>query len=152
MAVAVTWSVASHWILGVPFDVIFRAKRFGGEAAEDLELMVAVNVRRLNFILNMAGLWLVGFVAFVLSILATVGFFYGVQMAQGLFMIFLPLTIVGIMTQRKAIAYGIDQPTGDALIKDLMRFRYWIQVVALPSIFLTAMYGMYHILSLPIGY
>ena len=32
MAVAVTWAVVSHWILGVPLDVIIRARRAGSPA------------------------------------------------------------------------------------------------------------------------
>ena len=29
---AVTWSTASHWVIGVPYDLIQRARRTGPEA------------------------------------------------------------------------------------------------------------------------
>ncbi len=44
IALAVTWSTASHWVLGVPFDMVLRARRHGGDAERDLEDMVRVNV------------------------------------------------------------------------------------------------------------
>ena len=40
---AVMWSSASHWVLGVPFDVISRARRQGGALQDDLETLVRIN-------------------------------------------------------------------------------------------------------------
>ena len=40
IALAVMWSTASHWVLGVPFDMVLRARRHGEEAQADLEDMV----------------------------------------------------------------------------------------------------------------
>ena len=37
IVLAVAWSSASHWVLGVPFDMVMRARRQGGQAAADLE-------------------------------------------------------------------------------------------------------------------
>ena len=37
IALAVVWSSASHWILGVPIDLVYRAGRIGGQAERDLE-------------------------------------------------------------------------------------------------------------------
>lgn len=152
LAIAVTWSVVSHWILGVPFDMIFRARRHGGAAADDLEALVAINVRRLNTITNIAGLWMMGFAAFVLSGLCMAGFYYGFELAQGLFCLGLPLCITTAMNLRLSKRFAIKQPTGDALTQIMLRTRFWIQVIAMLSIFVTAMYGMYRNLSLPLGF
>ena len=46
IALAVMWSTASHWVLGVPFDMVLRARRHGGEAQADLEDIVRINVVR----------------------------------------------------------------------------------------------------------
>ncbi len=152
LAVAVTWSMVSHWILGVPFDMIYRARRHGGEAAADLEVLVAVNVRRLMNITDVAGLWLMGFAAFVLSALALMGFWYGFELAQGVFCLGLPLTLVALMNIRMSRQFAQKLPKGEALPAALFRMRFWIQVIAMISIFITAMYGMYHNLSLPLGF
>ena len=61
IALAVMWSTASHWVLGVPFDMVLRAKRSGGVAEQDLEDLVRVNCNRLLFIARVSGLWILGF-------------------------------------------------------------------------------------------
>ncbi|PUB12813.1 hypothetical protein [Yoonia sediminilitoris] len=152
LAVAVTWSTASHWIIGVPFDMIHRARRNGDQATADLEAIVAINVRRLIAIADVAGLWLMGFAAFVLSVLAMAGFYYGFELAQGFFCIALPLTVVVILNIRLSMSFARSQPTGDDLVHALLGLRFWIQTIAMVSIFATAMYGMYHNLSLPLGF
>ena len=50
----------SYWVLGVPFDMVARARRYGGQAAEDLEDLIRINVNRLLFIGNVSGLWVLG--------------------------------------------------------------------------------------------
>ncbi|WP_342075535.1 hypothetical protein [Yoonia sp. SS1-5] len=152
LAVAVTWSMVSHWILGVPFDMILRARRHGGQTAQDLDMMVAINVRRLLDINDIAGIWIMGFATFILSTLAMIGFYYGFEFAQGLFFLAVPLTIVGMISVRASRDFAADQPTGDALVRALIRLRFWIQSIAMLSIFLTAMYGMYHNLSHPVWF
>lgn len=152
LAVAVSWSVASHWILGVPFDMIHRARRHGGEALDDLEQLVAINVRRLMGITEIAGLWIIGFVTFLLSGLVMSGFYYGFELAQGLFCLALPLTLTGFMSFRLSRRLADKPLTGEHLTKMLLRTRFWFQMIAVVSIFLTAMYGMYHTLSLPVGF
>lgn len=152
LAVAVTWSTVSHWILGVPFDMIHRARRGGGQAAEDLDMLVAINVRRLSQINHEVGLWIMGFASFVLTCFALTGFYYGLELAKGVFLLMLPLMLVAVMSLRLSRRYEVKQPTGAALARDLLRLRFWIQVVAVIAIFLTAMYGMYFNLSLPVGY
>ena len=42
IVLAVAWSSASHWVLGVPFDVVTRARRHGGQAALDLDDLAGV--------------------------------------------------------------------------------------------------------------
>ena len=61
LALSVIWSSASHWVLGVPFDMISRAKRHGGAAQDDLETMVRINTGRMLYIVRTAGSWLVAF-------------------------------------------------------------------------------------------
>ena len=44
---AVIWSTASHWVLGVPYDMVYRARREQGQALDDLETLVRINVDRM---------------------------------------------------------------------------------------------------------
>ncbi len=152
LSVAVTWAMVSHWVLGVPFDMVLRARRHGDAAIADLEALVAINVRRLLTITDIAGLWLAGVTAFSLSTLAMMGFWYGFELAQGVFCLAFPLSAVAVMNIRMSRRFAQKQPMGDALPAALLRMRFWIQVIAMISIFVTAMYGMYRNLSLPLGF
>ncbi len=143
LALAVVWSSASHFILGVPFDMLIRARRRGGQAERDFEDMVRINVNRITFIDGVAGMWVMGLLAFLLTMLATLGFYYWIEFAQAVFLIAAPLSIVGAMSVRAAHMISQDPKTGEALRKQLVRHRFWIQVLGMVSIFITSMWGMY---------
>ena len=69
---AVMWSSASHWVLGVPFDLISRARRQGGALQDDLEVLVRINTGRMLFIAQTAAAhWHVPLLAFPLWVLTT---------------------------------------------------------------------------------
>ena len=144
IVVAVAWSTASHWVLGVPFDMVLRAKRHGGQALTDLEDMVRINVNRLLYVGRMSGLWLAGFSAFVLTALLTMALLYGVELAQALALLALPMTVVGALGLSTARRIEAEAPQGEALLKVLARHRLWTQAIGMLSIFVTGMYGMYH--------
>ncbi len=149
---AVVWSSASHWVLGVPYDVLLRARRQGGQALIDLEDIVRVNVNRILYITRESGIWLLGFVSFVLSGLLVLALWYRIEFAQAVSLIAVPMTFVGLMTiftARKIEAEGLAAET---LFRRLTSHRFWTQVIGMVSIFVTAMYGMYHNLAVMPGY
>ena len=142
IALAVTWSTASHWVLGVPFDMVLRARRQGGEAERDLEDMVRVNVTRLLQLTQTGGLFVLAFVCFALTVLGMLGFWYKVEFCQAVFLLVFPLSIVGIlslMTARRIVARGEG---GEVLRRQMATHRVWVQIVGMLSIFVTAFWGM----------
>lgn len=148
MVVAVIWSSVSHWVLGVPYDLIQRAKRNGGQAEQDLQDIVRVNVNRLMHISGAAGSLLTAFLFFILSVLMGLGFFYGVELAQAVFLLALPLGIVGAVSLSSAKLIQDQEPKGEALYSALFRHRLWTQIIGMIAIFVTAMYGMYQNLDI----
>ena len=44
---AVLWSSISHYVLGVPYDMITRARRQHGQIEEDMVDLVRINVNRM---------------------------------------------------------------------------------------------------------
>lgn len=42
IALAVMWSTASHWVMGVPWDLVQRARRQGGRAGEDVHQLACI--------------------------------------------------------------------------------------------------------------
>ncbi|WP_322888996.1 MULTISPECIES: hypothetical protein [unclassified Yoonia] len=147
LAVMVTWATVSHWVIGVPFDMIYRARRHDGQAARDLEALVAINVRRLMTISGTPAVVLAGMTAFFITVAGMLGFVYGLELAQGLFCLAFPLVFVGLLTLRSCKRFAVDQPAGADLAKALFRLRFWIQCIAMAAIFGTALLGMYVTLS-----
>jgi hypothetical protein len=148
IAIAVTWSTTSHWVLGVPFDMLQRARRQGGQADSDFEAMVRINVNRLNYIRQLSGVWLVVFASTVTSALAVLGFWYDVEFAQAVFFIFFPLSIVAGFSFRAAERIAASGETGELLKRRMIRHRLSTQVVGMISLALTAFWGMWRNLQL----
>lgn len=148
IALAVMWSSASHRVLGVPFDMVQRARRRGGQAEQDLEDMVRVNVNRLLYIAEVSGPWLVALACFLLSALATLGFVFLMEFAQAVFLLAFPMSFVGVISYFTARRIARDGALGEDLCKRLSMCRLCIQFVGSISILVTAFWGMYQNLSI----
>lgn len=147
IALAVLWSSASHWVLGVPFDMVGRAAKHGGEAAQDLQDAVRIQVNRLIYISDVSGFILTAFAFFAVTTLLMLGFVYHVEFAQAVVLMLLPMYIVGFINLRTARA--LRAPHDDeALRKRLTHTRIVIQLVGVASIFVTALWGMYQNLTI----
>lgn len=142
IALAVTWSSASHWVLGIPYDMVLRARRLGGEAEADLEDMARINVGRILYIEREAGVILLAMLTFALTSLALLGFFYKVEFCQAVFLIAMPLSVVGMMSVVTARRIAAAGDTGEALRRRLALHRVTVQVIGMISIFVTAFWGM----------
>ncbi len=152
IVLAIVWSTASNWVLGVPFDMVLRARRQGAGALSDLETLVRINVSRILFIARESGSWLAGFSTFILTVLGTLAFLYNVEFAQAVFLIALPLKLVGVLSLAAATRIEAQGLRGDALCRVLQRHRTWTQIVGMISIFITALYGMYQNLVVVQGF
>ncbi|MCW8843429.1 MAG: component of SufBCD complex [Rhodobacteraceae bacterium] len=152
IALAVMWSSTSHWVLGVPFDMVLRAKRVGGQSEIDLEDLVRVNTNRLLYIGRVSGLWLLSFTCFTLTGLAVTGFIYGIEFAQAVFLLLFPMSIVGLISLSTASRIQQEDASGALLRKRLTRHRLYVQLIGMASIFVTAIWGMYqNFHSSPLG-
>lgn len=147
IALAVVWSSASHWVLGVPYDMIGRARRKGGQAAEDLSDLLRINTTRLLYIADEAGIWIISVGTFFLTGFACLGWLYHVEFAQALFLIGFPMSIVSLISVHTARALHTQDPDLEAAFKRLARHRLIVQAIGMVSIFITAMWGMYQNLN-----
>lgn len=147
IALAVLWSSASHWVLGVPFDMVQRAQN-GGQMARDLEDMTRVNVNRLLYIGRVSGLWLMGFGCFILSGMVILGFIYDVEFAQAVFFLGFPMSMVGLLSLSTGRLIESEGYEASTISKRLTRHRLYTQMIGTFSIFCTALWGMYQNLSI----
>lgn len=148
IALAVMWSSTSHWVLGVPWDMAQRArKEESGQGVIDFEDLVRIYTNRILYIVETSGLLLAGFVCFILTVLALMGFVYGQEFAQAVFLLGFPMSLVALLSVMTARRIHRDALRGEALYKRLFRHRMIIQVLGILSIFVTAMWGMLQNLS-----
>jgi hypothetical protein len=146
---AVIWSSASHWVLGVPFDMVNRARRQGGQAEADLETLATINANRLLFVAQEGGLAFVALGSALLTGLAILGFGYGLEFAQAVFLLALPLSLVAFLNLSTARHIRAGEASGAALRRRMRRHRLTVQAIGLVSIFATALWGMYQNLAAP---
>jgi hypothetical protein len=143
IGLAVLWSSTSHWVLGVPFDMVTRARRVGGALSEDMETLAHINVKRLLYIMRTAGVWLVGIITFLLVTLAILSIAYDMEFAQAVLFMAAPMTLVGYVTYRTALAVEAENSRGPALIRRITRCRMIVQVIGMFAILATSMFGMW---------
>ena len=146
IALAVLWSSVSHWVLGVPFDMILRARRAKEgeeEAMQDLQDLVRVSVNRILYIAEVSGVWLMLFGSAVLTALAVMSVVYDVEFAQAVLFLALPMSLLGALSVWTSRKIRSAAPDGRDLIRRLMVHRFLTQLLGVISIFVTAMYGMY---------
>lgn len=148
IALAVMWSTASHWILGVPFDMVLRARRNGGQSERDLEDLVRINTNRILYIARVSGLWILALGCFVLTALVLLGFVYELEIAQALFLLGFPMSLVGLISLSTARLIQDEDSSGELLRKRLSRHRLYVQITGVVSIFITSLWGMYQNLSI----
>ena len=150
IALAALWSAASHRVLGVPWDLVHRAARNGGQFQTDLETLVRIYVTRILYIAAVSGLWLIGLASGLLTALAILGFWYKVEFAQAVLLLAAPMTLVGLLTLNTARVISETWPQGADLRRKLIRHRLTIQFIGMVSIFVTAMWGMYQNIAISV--
>ena len=154
IALAVLWSSVSHWVLGVPFDMIMRARKHGsGAVMDDLNDLVRINVTRILYIADVAGIWILLFGSAVFTALGLLGFVYDVEFAQALILLVGPLAILALLSVRTSRLIRGQSEQGQDLIRRLMRHRFATQMIGVLAIFVAAMFGMYQNLYVgPLGF
>ncbi|MEI6098112.1 MAG: component of SufBCD complex [Alphaproteobacteria bacterium] len=143
IVLAVTWSSASHWVLGVPYDMIARARREGGQALTDLETLVGININRMLHASRNYAPVLIGSLCFLVTVLGLLGFWYHVEFAQAVLFLLVPLIILGYLSLRTSYKIELGGEAGDALFRRLSRHRMSVQFLGMVAIFVTSLFGMW---------
>jgi hypothetical protein len=143
IALGVIWSSASHWVLGVPHDLIQRARREGAQVQADVETLVRINVERMLHASRNHGPALIGGTSFLATVLGLLGFLYRVEFAQAVLMIFMPLVVLAYLSLRTSVMIEAGEGQGERLFRRLGRHRLSVQILGMVSLLVTSMYGMY---------
>ncbi len=141
-AVVVSWAVACHWLICVPFDMLVRARRGGAQEMQDLEALVDINVRRIMWFQQIAGAGSAAFAAFFLAGFGLLAIGYRFELAIGALVLGVPLTGVAILNLLLAQSLHREPVQGAELLVRMFKVRIWTQVLAAISLFFTAIFGM----------
>jgi hypothetical protein len=144
----VVWSIANHRVLGIPFDMVDKARCHGGQTADDLEELIRIKTNRLLIIRNSCKPWMLGIICFVHTGLWLLGFFYGIEFAQALFLLCFHLTLIGVLDFLTAQYICEEKSVGEKLYFRLSRHRIFVRTIGIVSIFITALWGMYQNIAL----
>lgn len=150
VALALMWSSLSHYIIGVPFDMVQRARRNGGQAMADLEALVDIQTRRQLYILRTGGVWVITFWSTFITVLVIMGFGYRVELAQALALLILPMSLVFVLGFRLAARIEAESPRNEDLTRRLTWHRFKVQVIGMVSILITALWGMWQFHSISV--
>lgn len=142
LMVAIVWSRATHWTLGVPFEMARLGQRLEGQFQTDFESQVEMGVRRYTYIFREYGYFLVGFGAFFLAFVATLGFGFQLQFMQAVFLLLFPLSIAGLISVRFAFDLQKRPVLGGELFSKFQWHRRLKQVIGTVSILFSTFWGM----------
>lgn len=140
----VAWSMTAHWTLGVPYDALRQAEKYGGEFAEHCDLQAHINARRLIYYFDRGGAYFIAFIAFMLALIGGWGFFQGIELAQAAFVLAAPLLLTSVFSVRLAYRIKNEVLEGEALRKALRKRRVWNQSIGMIAIIFAAAATIYH--------
>lgn len=150
IVLAILWSSMSHWTIGVPFHLVTRSKRGDAQAHEDMLVLARMNADRLLTFAETSATLATAFSTFLLTGLAIIGWAYGIEFCQAIFLLLCPSMLV--------LALGVW--TSGRLRKDdyqhvpqiLKQHRTIVQMIGVVFIFVTAFWGMYQNVNVgPLG-
>src|SRR5690606_21467416 len=98
----VVWPLACYRTLGVPHDMLLRARR-DPATAERVALLARLGADRLAGVHDAVGVPLAAVAGFALAALAAFGFLNGLEGAQAVFVLVLPLAAITLSKLRLAL-------------------------------------------------
>jgi hypothetical protein len=125
----VVWTLACYRTLGVPHDMLLRARR-RPEVAERVDQLAHLACERVGGIYDSLGVPLSALTGFLLAGVFSLGFLAGIEAAQAAFAIMLPLAVITYSKLRLALAVRRKRMLGSELVLALARRRVWHQFFA----------------------
>jgi hypothetical protein len=141
IVLAILWSGLSHWVMGIPYDLVQRARHGDETSLSDLRLLAEINCRRILALAKLSGTAMVAVSAFVITSLVVLGWVYRVEFCQAIVLLVLPLILVTALSVRTARIMTENGFEDVPLM--LRRHRLMVQGMGIVFIFVTAFWGMY---------
>jgi hypothetical protein len=145
----VVWTMACTRTLGVPHDMLLRARRLP-EVAARVDVLARLASERIGGIYDLLGVPLAAAFGFVLASLFAFGFLSRIEVAQAGFFLLFPLGVISYSKLRLALAVRRRGISGSELVLALARRRLWHQFISILAMLAAAAAGLaLHIDRLP---
>ncbi len=133
----VVWTLACYRTLGVPHDMLLRARRLP-EVEGRVDLLAGLAAVRIGGIHDALGVPLAAVAGFVLATVFALGFLSGIETAQAIFVLILPLAVISYSKLRLALAVRRRGMAGPELVLALARRRLVHQFIAIAAMLAAA--------------
>ncbi|MGR3490610.1 MAG: component of SufBCD complex, partial [Shimia sp.] len=110
----------------------------------EVEALAFIHSARMVRMDAKAGLLVLGLGSLVLTSLSLMAVLYGIEVAQAGLLLVGPFAVVWLLTLRLAHRLAGRPEQGEVLLATFSRHRFQVQILAVLSIFVTALFGMYH--------
>lgn len=150
IAHAVAWSMASHFAMGVPWDMVLQANREkdeDGPWSRAADGMIRAQVFRFTEIGQRFGTGLVGVTAFVLAAAGTLAVQAELEFARAALTFLVPLTAIYALSFRTATRMKVQALAGRPLRDEVRKQRFWNQFIGVLAIAGAAATGVWQFLS-----
>ena len=128
----VVWILACYRTLGVPLDMLVRARR-EPEVAARVDQLAHLACERVGGLYDRLGVPLAALAGFLLAGVFAMGFLSGIETAQAAFAILLPLGAIVYSKLRLALAVRRKRMAGPDLVLALARRRMGHQFIAVAA-------------------
>lgn len=130
------WTLVTHRTLGVPYDMLLRARRLP-DLCHQIDVLAHITAARICGAYAAVGVPVAAVAGFALAAMFVFGFLMDIELARALFLLTAPLSVVGYSNLRLALNIESRDHRGIRLVRILARRRFWHQVIAVVSILLT---------------
>lgn len=145
--VVVEWSALGNQVFGVPAATLLRAKSLP-EAQEDVDALFALYLRRYIRSIPRRMDVIFAVMAFLLSVLVTLGWVFEYKAAQAAFILAAPPGIIAIWGYFRLLPFMKAPPSGEQLRRFLMRTRRYIQALGIIWLSLVMFWSMINIFGI----
>mgnify|MGYP001627945234 CR=1 FL=1 len=161
------WSASGRTVLGVPTEVLVRARRIRREGRPEADEVIALldwlSLTLPRWRLGRAeGAGFLGLGVFALTVLAITGFGYGLEMAQALTLLLVPMKILfwmRILLARRLMPLLVDAQSGARPVADaageavgrMTLHRRLVWFLSIVSVAVTALWGTLWMLLNPLS-
>jgi hypothetical protein len=143
LLVAIVWVRSIQRTMGIPSDIMRAAKRGDELAKKDALALLDIYIRTIIRDFNHFGTILVLMTSFVLASTATMGFWNGVAILQGVFFIAFPMVLLGAIGVHISYRLKNKAESWDVLCKMYSKHRLLKVALAITFIFTSMLWALF---------